>query len=64
MVGLEADNGRWNIQLFVKNLLDDFYVDQRNTRAGNSTITYHYLNRDAWRYIGLQVEYRFGTHYQ
>ena len=64
VVGLEADNGRWNIQLFVKNLLDDFYVDQRNTRAGNSTITYHYLNRDAWRYIGLQVEYRFGTHYQ
>jgi hypothetical protein len=41
VVGLEADDGRWSAHLFVKNVLDDFYVDLKTQRS-NRTI-YHYL---------------------
>lgn len=59
VVGLEAADRRWNVQFFVKNLLDDFYVDLKTMRS-NRTI-YHYLTRDANRYMGVEVEYRFGA---
>jgi iron complex outermembrane receptor protein len=58
MVGLEADDRAWNVQLFVKNLLDDFYVDLKNPSGAGIA---HYLNRDANRYIGVEFEYRFGA---
>ena len=60
VVGLEADDGRWSGHAFVKNALDDFYVDTK-TVSPNSQRVNHYLSRDAWRYFGLEVEYRFGA---
>lgn len=60
VIGLEADDGRWNGHLFVKNALDDFYVDLK-TVSPNSQRVNHYLTRDAERYMGLEVEYRFGA---
>ncbi len=60
VVGLEADDGRWNGHIFVKNVLDDFYVDLK-TVSPNSQRVNHYLSRDAERYIGVNFEYRLGA---
>lgn len=60
-VGLDSDDGRWTALVFAKNLFDDFYED---LRIGSDTLSPgmvgHYLSRDAWRYVGAQVDYRFG----
>ncbi len=60
VVGLESDEGHWSAQVFAKNLFDKFYEDLRaaNTISGGVD---HYLSRDAQRYMGVQVEYRFGA---
>lgn len=58
VVGLDADDGRWGAQLFVKNLLDDFYED--NLGGGSTNVT-HFLARDHERYVGVEVNYRFGS---
>ncbi len=60
VVGLEADDGRWNGHFFVKNALDDFYVDLKIQSPGALRLN-HYLSRDAERYMGVEVEYRFGA---
>ena len=59
VVGLEADDGRWSAHYFVKNVLDDFYVDLK-TQSPNNVRINHYLSRDAERYMGAEVTFRFG----
>ena len=58
-MGLEADDGRWSAHYFVKNVLDDFYVDLK-TQSPNNVRINHYLSRDAERYMGAEVTFRFG----
>lgn len=57
MIGFEADDGSWSANIFAKNALDDFYADMTTFALGNDAT---YLTRDAHRYIGASVEYRFG----
>ena len=58
----QSHDGRWATRFFAKNALDDFYAHQRIPNiallggGGN-----HWLLRDAQRYIGAEVEYRFGN---
>lgn len=59
VAGLESDDGRWTTHLFVKNALDDHYVDLKNSFSVTGGVV-HYLSRDAERYMGVEVEYRFG----
>lgn len=59
-LGLEADDGRWSAQWFIKNALDDHYVDLKSSFSLHGGVV-HYLSRDAERYMGLEMEYRFGA---
>ena len=56
--GVEAADGMWQVEVFVKNATDKFYTD----RPGYSGLLGGYqsfLTRDAWRYAGVEATYRF-----
>ena len=60
-LGAQSNDGHWSARLFAKNALDEFYSHQRipNLAALGGGAN-HWLLRDAKRYIGAEVEYRFG----
>ena len=58
IAGVEASDGTWQAELFVKNALDEFYVD-RPAFSATFQADQGFLTRDAWRYIGFEVNYRF-----
>lgn len=57
--GVESTSGSWQAEFFVKNALDNFYVD-RPTYSSLLSASAGYLNRDSWRYMGVEFNYRFG----
>ena len=61
-VGAESNDGRWMARIFAKNLMDDFYSDLVSVSpaflGGGST---HFVQRDSMRYVGAEVEFRFGA---
>lgn len=60
IAGVEAADGTWQAEFFVKNALDDFYVDRPAFDANLGGYN-GFLTRDAWRYMGLEFNYRFGA---
>lgn len=62
-VGFTADDGSWNLALFVKNALDDFYQTRRNQLPfDNNTSVSHGLARDYTRYAGISFTYNWGNY--
>lgn len=57
--GVEAADGSWQVEVFVKNATDKFYTDRPGYSAllGGQT---SFLTRDAWRYAGIEFTYRIG----
>ncbi len=60
--GLESNDGRWSVEAFVKNALDDFYEERRMLSPSNPRVVYHVLNREAYRYAGVEFTYHLGAY--
>jgi iron complex outermembrane receptor protein len=63
-IGINSDDGQWDLALFVKNALDDFYEIRRSQMVfdNNSSIS-HGLARDYTRYAGIKFTYKWGSFY-
>lgn len=57
-IGIEARNGSYNLQLFVKNLTDEFYVSGQTAinATGSST---HFLPYEYQRRVGISAQWNF-----
>ncbi len=60
IAGVESIDGTWQAEFYVKNALDEFYVD-RPAYSATFRADQGFLTRDAWRYMGIEVNYRFGA---
>jgi len=57
-LGLKSDNGRWELQLYARNLTNKLYYSSLFTAPVLSR-SFGWLPRDWHRYVGLNLKYRF-----
>jgi iron complex outermembrane receptor protein len=57
-IGLKGKDDRWEVQLFGKNLTDEFYYGQLYS-VSIIARPYGFLPRDFHRYVGLKIVNRF-----
>lgn len=60
IAGIAAVDQRWSAEFFVKNATDEFYIDRPIYTPFQGTYG-AYLTRDAWRYMGIELNYQFGA---